>query len=82
MGDLRARLSKSGFDDVRSLLQSGNLLFKTRLGHRDKIERLIEDEISRSFGRPAQCFARTPDEWREVVRGIRTRVRAPRIRAA
>jgi uncharacterized protein (DUF1697 family) len=69
MGDLRTRLSELGFVDVRSLLQSGNLLFKTELARRDKIERLIEDEISRSFGRPAQCFARTPEEWRKVIRG-------------
>jgi len=69
MGDLRTRLTESGFADVRSLLQSGNILFKTKLGRRDVIERRIEDEISRTYGRPAQCFVRTPGEWQKVIRG-------------
>jgi len=67
MGDLRERLAELGFDSVRTLLQSGNIVFRVDVERREAIERRIEDEISRSFERPTVCFVRTPAEWQKVI---------------
>ena len=67
MGDLRERLRESGFESVRTLLQSGNIVFQTDLGRREEIERRIEDEIAQSCERPTVCFVRTAAEWRNVI---------------
>jgi uncharacterized protein (DUF1697 family) len=67
MGDLRERLNQSGFKDVRTLLQSGNVVLHSDLAARAEVERRIETVIARSFGRPTECFARTAAEWRTVI---------------
>lgn len=67
MGDLRRRLTESGFEDVRTLLQSGNIALRTRTERRGTIERRIEAVLARSFELRTDCFVRTAPEWRQVI---------------
>jgi uncharacterized protein (DUF1697 family) len=67
MGELRNRLSELGFQDVLTLLHSGNIVFHSDLARRTDIERRIEEVIARSFSRPTECFVRTGEEWRAVI---------------
>jgi uncharacterized protein (DUF1697 family) len=67
MGDLRERLAESGFSHVRTLLQSGNVVFETGGGQRNAIERRVEEVISRSFARPTHAFVRTAPEWEKLI---------------
>jgi uncharacterized protein (DUF1697 family) len=67
MGDLRDRLSESGFDKVRTLLNSGNIVFQFGVERREEIERRIEDVVAGSFGRPTECFVRTGKGWQNVI---------------
>ncbi|HXQ81689.1 MAG TPA: DUF1697 domain-containing protein [Opitutaceae bacterium] len=66
MADLRALLAKLGLEDARSLLQSGNLVFRS--GARPgALERLLEAEAERRLGLRTDFFVRTADEWMQVV---------------
>ena len=67
MSALRDGLRSSGFENVRTLLQSGNIVFHSDLTRREEIERRIEDEVLRSSGRRTDGFVRTAAEWRRVI---------------
>ncbi|HTT67888.1 MAG TPA: DUF1697 domain-containing protein [Gemmatimonadales bacterium] len=67
MADLRELLATLGFDDVRSLLQSGNLVFRAGAGSAAALERRLEAEVSKRLGIETDFFVRTADEWRSVV---------------
>ncbi len=66
MADLRAWLADLGYTDVRTLLQSGNAVFRT-----DKrpatVRREVEAAIAAGAGFPVDCVLRTAAELRAVV---------------
>jgi uncharacterized protein (DUF1697 family) len=68
MTDLRSFLTKLGFDDVRSLLQSGNLVFQSRSRTGAELERFLEAESVKHFSMEIDFFVRTPEEWKSIIR--------------
>jgi uncharacterized protein (DUF1697 family) len=66
MSDLRSFLDKLGLADAQSLLQSGNLVFRSSARPGD-LERLLETEAEKRLGLRTDFFVRTAEEWREVV---------------
>jgi uncharacterized protein (DUF1697 family) len=67
MADLRALVARLGFADVRTLLQSGNLVFRGDRRSPAQLERVLEAETARRLGLEAAWFVRTADEWHAVV---------------
>ena len=67
MSDLRDLLAGLGFDGPRSLLQSGNLIFRSDAQTGAGLERLLETEAGKRLGLHADFFIRSAKEWREVV---------------
>ena len=67
MADLRDLLTAMGFRDVRSLLQSGNLVFGGGRLTGPALERRLEAEAARRLGLETDFFVRTADEWRTLV---------------
>jgi uncharacterized protein (DUF1697 family) len=66
MADLRDLLAGLGFADGRSLLQSGNLVFRSsRSGA--PLERLLEAEAETRLGLETDFFVRTAAEWEEIM---------------
>lgn len=68
MADLRSLFESLGFADVKSLLQSGNLVF--RRGDRTAsaaIERLLETAAVKRLALEADFFVRTAKEWHGIV---------------
>ena len=66
MGDLRDLLTSLGYDDVRTLLQSGNVvLTSTRSGK--PLERQLEEELSARFGIDIPVLVRTRAELADVI---------------
>lgn len=66
MAELRDMLEGLGYDDVRTLLQSGNALFHTT----DKpavVERAVERAIADRFGFDVPVMVRTGAQLRDVV---------------
>ena len=67
MADLRDLLTRLGFADVRSLLQSGNLLFDANGRTPAHLERLLEAEAEKRLALKTDFFVRTAKEWAGVV---------------
>jgi uncharacterized protein (DUF1697 family) len=67
MSDLRDMLAGLGFDGARSLLQSGNLIFRCGAQADASLECLLEIEAEERLGLHADFFVRSAKEWREVV---------------
>lgn len=68
MSELRDLFTELGFLDARSLLQSGNLVFKTsdaRTGA--SLERLLEAEAQKRLALQTDFFVRTAAEWKAIV---------------
>ncbi|PYO80575.1 MAG: hypothetical protein DMD63_00585, partial [Gemmatimonadetes bacterium] len=68
MTDLRNFLTELGFEDARSLIQSGNLVFDSRVRTGAELERFLESEAHDRLSLEADFIVRTPDEWKSVIR--------------
>jgi uncharacterized protein (DUF1697 family) len=67
MADLRDLLSRLGFLEARSLLQSGNLVFRGDARTGAQLERLLEAEARKRLALEADFLVRTAEEWKAVV---------------
>ena len=67
MADLRALVTRLGFADARTLLQSGNLVFRGDRRAPAQLERLLEAESARRLGVRTTFFVRTAREWDVVI---------------
>ena len=67
MSELRALAERLGMKEVRTLLQSGNLLFRGGGSDAARIERLLERETKKALGVETDFFVRTAAEWSGVV---------------
>jgi uncharacterized protein (DUF1697 family) len=63
MADLRALVAGMGFADVRSLLQSGNLVFRGPARSPSRLERALEREAGKRLALRTDFFVRTEQEW-------------------
>ena len=68
MGDLRALVESLGYRDVRTLLNSGNVVFTARAGAANAAAR-IEKGLASEIGVPARVIVLSPDEMDEIVEG-------------
>jgi len=66
MADLRALLSDLGFEAPRSLLQSGNLVFRSQPTG-GALEARLEKEAEARLGLATDFLVRTADEWRAIL---------------
>jgi uncharacterized protein (DUF1697 family) len=69
MADLRELLAALGMQDVRTLLQSGNVVFRSRVHTAAQLERLFEQAALKRLGLETDFFVRTATEWKEIVAG-------------
>ena len=70
MADLRDLLTELGFVDGRSLLQSGNLVFRSPARTGAHLERLLEAEAEKRLGLQTDFFVRTTEEWVVALRRL------------
>lgn len=67
MADLRALIIDLGFEDVRTLLNSGNAVFRSKRATGANLEQLLEAEFAKRAGRPTEFFVRTAEEWKSII---------------
>jgi uncharacterized protein (DUF1697 family) len=68
MEDLRRCVTDAGCADVRSLLQTGNLVFRApRTLSDDSLERKLAAVAAAELGITTEYFVRTRPEWRAIV---------------
>jgi uncharacterized protein (DUF1697 family) len=66
MADLRELGTMLGFGEVRTLLQSGNLVF-TSEAKAAELERLLEREAEKRLGLSTDFFLRSAKEWKSLI---------------
>jgi uncharacterized protein (DUF1697 family) len=76
MEPLRAAYEALGLQDVRSLLQSGNVLFRSRVKDRIRLAQRITQEVERRFGLHVEVVMRTLNELENIFE--RSPVLSPR----
>lgn len=62
MKELRALAEELGFNDARTYVASGNLIFAGK-GGAGTVEEKLENAISKRFGFRVEVIVRTADEW-------------------
>ena len=67
MSQLREMVAGLGFADVRSILQSGNLIFRSDVRTSDSLEAMLEAEAKRRLKLEADFIVRSAKEWKKVV---------------
>jgi uncharacterized protein (DUF1697 family) len=67
MPELRDLLTRLGFNDARSILQSGNLIFRSDGQTGADLEQLLEAEAKTRLGLHTDFIIRSAKEWRMVV---------------
>jgi uncharacterized protein (DUF1697 family) len=67
MSDLRDLIEQLGFEDGRTLLQSGNLVFRASRPAGARLERLLEAEAEKRLRLTTDFFVRDAKEWMKIV---------------
>ena len=67
MEELRDLLQRAGLEDVRTLLQSGNVVFRSPRGRDSDLERLLARRVAQELKVPTEVFVRTAEEWESVL---------------
>jgi uncharacterized protein (DUF1697 family) len=78
MASLRDLATALGFKDARTLLQSGNLVFRADRRSAVQVERLFEREAASRFAVHTDFFVRTGAEWQTLIAGNPFRAEAAR----
>jgi len=68
MGDLRDLLTRAGLAEVQSLLQSGNLVFRSASHTAAQLEALLESRVAAQLALDTRFFVRSAAEWAAIVR--------------
>jgi uncharacterized protein (DUF1697 family) len=66
MAELRALCETAGFRDVTTYIQSGNVLFRSKLA-RHRVREKLESALADKLGKPVGVLLRTPEELRSIV---------------
>jgi len=69
MRDLLELIGGLGLQDARSLLQSGNLVFRSDVRTTTQLERLLKDAAKSRLGLETDFFVRTAKEWDAIIAG-------------
>ena len=67
MAELRDLVTELGFVGVRSLLQTGNLVFRSNALTGSGLEHLLEEEAAKRLDLHTDFFVRTAEEWKTIV---------------
>ncbi len=68
MDQLRRAFQGLGFDDVKTYIQSGNVVFKGRAQAPENLVKRIERKVLRRFGFPVPVVVKTAAEIGEVIK--------------
>jgi uncharacterized protein (DUF1697 family) len=69
MDQLRASFEKLGLEQVKTYIQSGNVIFKTTKAPPARLSKQIEDRLLSDFGFPVSVVSRTADEMAKAIDG-------------
>jgi len=67
MAKLRQMLEDAGFSDIKTYIQSGNCVFRSKITERERIADTVSGLIEDEFGFRPTSFVLTPDELEAVL---------------
>jgi uncharacterized protein (DUF1697 family) len=67
MEDLRNLFEELGFENVRTVLATGNVLFEAEPKETTALEESIEKAVTEKFGYKSLAFVRTKDEFNKFI---------------
>jgi uncharacterized protein (DUF1697 family) len=67
MADLRAAFTKMGFADATTVLQSGNVVFRSARTPPSRLEATLEAGIEKAMGVRVEFHVRSADEWKAIL---------------
>jgi uncharacterized protein (DUF1697 family) len=67
MEQLRASLAALGFGNIKTYVQSGNIIFQSSKASADSLSKKIAGRILRDFECSVPVFLRTPTEMEEII---------------
>ena len=67
MADLRKLLSELGLENVKTYIQSGNVLFNTKRTSIEKLETRIHNAIKNHYGFNVDVIVKKPKELKEIL---------------
>jgi uncharacterized protein (DUF1697 family) len=68
MDQLRKAFEELGFADVKTYIQSGNVVFKAPMQAPENLAKRIEEKVLRQFGFPVPVVVKTADEIGEIIK--------------
>jgi uncharacterized protein (DUF1697 family) len=66
MSELRELCMETGFEDVATYIQSGNVVFSSKKG-KPEVQRLLEKALAAKMGKPYGVLVRTPAELAAIL---------------
>jgi len=69
MRDLSEMLTALGMQDGRTLLQSGNVVFRSDISKATHLERLLEEAAEERLGIKTDFFVRAVRDWQDIIAG-------------
>ena len=67
MDQLRVSFEALGFEQVKTYIQSGNVVFKAAKSSTSQLSKRIEERILKDFGFPVSVISRTADEMEKTI---------------
>src|SRR4051812_46764714 len=67
MADLRAMFEKVGCEDPKTLIVSGNVVFRNASGSCDTVEKMLEAASTAHLGVTTDYFVRSAKEWQAII---------------
>jgi uncharacterized protein (DUF1697 family) len=68
MEKLKASLAASGFEQIQTYIQSGNVIFRSKLRNSDTVSGMIEQKIREDFSLRITVLSRTVDEMGAIIK--------------
>lgn len=68
MAELRETMDSMGFTQVKTLLNSGNIVFTGKAEGAEKLEKKLEKKFASTFGFSIPVIIRTAEEIRELIK--------------
>lgn len=69
MSELRDAIASAGFEDVRTILQTGNVVFLSRASSTSSMEKRLASVAAEKCGVTTEFFVRTAVEWPSILEG-------------
>ena len=70
MSSLKTSFERMGFEDVSTYINSGNIIFKTKEGDRQKLEKKIEEMLSKEYKLGCKVVVRSCAEMAKLVENL------------